>query len=173
MLNLVLGMVPRIYHCRPLPSISIYVHIYIYISKSRRPHYTCIHGIHVRSCRYHLAGGFNLSEKYESVGTIISNILEITFMFQSTSQSLKTDESIQCFPMHFQRHQTQTAHLLDSAVGVEDNLYLFFSNILVTILTNIGLLFKNQQNGTVKSDFQDGQLTLPSEAMLRTWLPGW
>ena len=35
---------------------------------------------------YHLVGGFNASEKYESIRMIILNIWQIKVMFQSTNQ---------------------------------------------------------------------------------------
>ena len=54
---------------------------------------------------------------------------------------------------------TSPPHLLDSAVGVEDNRYLFFSNILVIKMTMANMFFY------VKQD----QKKTKSDNLLKSW----
>ena len=70
-----------------------------------------------------------------------------------------TKTSLSIFSSALSSRPTSPPHLLDSAVGVEDNLYLFFSNILVIKMTMANMFFY------VKQD----QKKTKSDNLLKSW----
>ena len=79
------------------------------------------------------------------------------YMYISNVGITKTSLSI--FSSALSSRPTSPPHLLDSAVGVEDNLYLFFSNILVIKMTMANMFFY------VKQD----QKKTKSDNLLKSW----